>query len=370
MNSRMPNRALARSDVAPATTSSSSRSWRTGSPYWAGHQSFGFAIASCRSVGRADGDLARLAGGERDVLLEGDAGGAALQRAGDGRRRGVRREHLHRQLGPVEGGGQLRHDLRVAERHGTGGGEAHGPVEAHQLVGRHGVPVHEGDREVARLRGGDEDGEGVRAGLRGAGDVDLVDAVGAGRLRGVGDLLPVEPGVEAEVDAVEVQPEGLAGGLGRQGELRPVPPGHGEGAVRGHLDRSRSSCRWCRSCPGSSAGSSRSTGRGRCRPPPGPRRRSSARSRGASPRSRSRGARPPRRRPSPSPRTRWPSPRAARGARRPPRAALARRRGPRETRRPLRVDEDRADGRRTARWMHEASLPSRARLRPGANGRQ
>ena len=119
---------------------------------------------------------------------------------------------------------------------GPRGGEGDRAVEAHHLVRRHGVPVHEGDGEVARLRGGDEDGEGVRSGLRDAGHVDLVEAEGAARLGGVGDLLAVEPGVEAEVDAVEAQPEGLAGRLGRQGELRAVPPGHGERAVRGHLD--------------------------------------------------------------------------------------------------------------------------------------
>ena len=245
MNSRMPNRAAARSDVAPATRSSSSRSCSAGSPYCAGHHSLGLAIASCgnsagaRTISR-DSPAASVTSFWRVIADVRSPPAWVVARPQGAAHRGarcVRREDPHRQLGPVVGRRvQLRDHLRVAQGDGAGGGETHGPVETHQLVRRHGVPVDEGDGEVARLRGGNEDGEGVRAGPRDAGDVDLVGAVGAGRLRGVGDLLPVEPGVEAEVDAVEPQPEGLAGGFRRHGELRPVPPGHGEGAVRGHLD--------------------------------------------------------------------------------------------------------------------------------------
>ena len=182
----------------------------------------------------APGRSRRLAGRERDVLLERDTRGSARERPRDRSGAGVGREHLHNQLGPIVGGSERRHDLRVTQRNRTAAGERDRTVEAHHLVGRHRVPVDEGDGEVVRRRGGHQNGKGVRTGLCRGGDVDLVDAVGACGLRGVGDLPAVEPGVEAEVDAVHPQPQRAALRLRRERELGAVPPGHGKGAVRGH----------------------------------------------------------------------------------------------------------------------------------------
>ena len=82
MISRMPKRALARSDVAPSTTSSSSRSWSAGSPYCAGHHSFGFAIASCGKSAGVRTTSRDSEAASATSFSNGDTGGAALQGAG------------------------------------------------------------------------------------------------------------------------------------------------------------------------------------------------------------------------------------------------------------------------------------------------
>ena len=151
-------------------TSSSSRSWSTGSPYCAGHQSFGCASSSCGNSDGASDDLARLAGRERHApsrTRRRPRGPRSVPATAGGAR--VRREHLDRQLRAGRcPGEQLRHHLRMAQRHGPARRERDRPEDAHHLVGRHRVPVDERDREVARRRRRDEHGERVRARLRGA----------------------------------------------------------------------------------------------------------------------------------------------------------------------------------------------------------
>ena len=67
------------------------------------------------------------------------------------------------------------------------------------------------------------------------GHIEMVRTVGAGDLRGIGDLVAVEPDLRAIVDAAEVQPElRLLLRSHGSGKLIAIPPAAAVGAVGGH----------------------------------------------------------------------------------------------------------------------------------------
>src|SRR4029078_8918484 len=96
------------------------------------------------------------------------------------------------------------------QRYGPGGEEIGASHNAHVAVGRHGVPVDEGKRQIVRLRRNDFHGQRVEAGHDVVGDIEFEPAVHAGHLSGIGDQLAIDPDVGAAVDGLEINTEETA----------------------------------------------------------------------------------------------------------------------------------------------------------------
>ena len=97
---------------------------------------------------------------------------------------------------------QVRDDIHILDGHGARGVQGDGAGDAHRLVQRTGVPVHEADVQVALLRAAQLDFQLV-ARLQQARHVKLPpDEHAEGRVRG-SELLPVQEDVGIVVQAVE-----------------------------------------------------------------------------------------------------------------------------------------------------------------------
>ncbi len=191
-----------------------------------------------RELLRCETDDAGLVGTQPDGLRECDPldlapqhafhrlAGRVLQLGLDGELGGIRR-------GQVE----ARDDAGKPQGHRAAGVEVNLAPQAHALVGRQRVPVHERDGEVVRAGREDLDGQRVGlAGLGGGGHVEFEQPPGARHFLGRSDLAAVHPDVSAEVDAVKTQPHGLAAMVGGQLEVGAVPPRVAERALRRHRD--------------------------------------------------------------------------------------------------------------------------------------
>ena len=115
----------------------------------------------------------------------------------------VLQTHAHAEVGRLEVFHvQVGDDIHVLDGHGTGGVQGDRAGDAHRLVQRAGVPVHEADVQVALLRAAQLDFQPV-ASLQQVRHVILpLDEHAEGRVRG-SELVPVQEDVGIVVQAVE-----------------------------------------------------------------------------------------------------------------------------------------------------------------------
>src|SRR5579864_4859169 len=101
--------------------------------------------------------------------------GGVLQLGGDRQLRGI-----------IRGGIQFRDDRGITQSNRAAGGEVDLAPQSHIFVGRRGIPVDKGDRQIVLSGGEDLYGENVfSTRLQRFGDVEFVGAPGAGDVVGV-----------------------------------------------------------------------------------------------------------------------------------------------------------------------------------------
>src|SRR5690242_15061106 len=105
----------------------------------------------------------------------------------------------------------------MAESYWPAGGDAHLPPQTHVLVGRSGVPIHEGNGQISFAWRKDLHGEHIGFSRQSCvGDIEFISAPRTRRVVGLGDLLAVQPYVRAVVNSSEIQPDAFALKASRQ----------------------------------------------------------------------------------------------------------------------------------------------------------
>ncbi len=192
--------------------------------------------AELRELLRREGDSALLVRGQLDGLLEIGAGSGSGDNTVNRIAGGVLHFSVNGKVGGAEVVGKMSGGHRRMHRDGAGGDEIDIADHTHVLVRRCGIPVDPVDSEIGLGgRKGLHRKDIVAARLQDAGDIEIVRAIRAGDLRGIGDAVAVQPDLSAVVDAAEVQPElrSLFRRSGR-GEVVAVPPAAVVGAVGRH----------------------------------------------------------------------------------------------------------------------------------------
>ena len=111
--------------------------------------------------------------------------------------------HAHAKIGSLEGLHiQVRNDVHVLDGNGACGVQGDRTDDAHRLVQRTGVPVHEADVQVALLRAAQLDFQLVAAFQLARHVIGAADEDAEGRVRG-GELFPVQEDVCIIIQAVE-----------------------------------------------------------------------------------------------------------------------------------------------------------------------
>ena len=195
------------------------------------------AQVEVRILVRLEDHVFRLSRRQFDRLREVDVFDAAFQRPFDRVITAIFQQRGHRQVGGVICRRiNLRKHSRMPQRDRPAVRQIHLAPQAHVLVGRGGIPVHERDRQAVLGWRPDLHCERIRSGLNGGSNVELVGPPCSSDIVRVSDLLSIEEDVGAVVDAAEVQPHGFPGVRGGQRKFLAVPPRNRVGAVGRHRD--------------------------------------------------------------------------------------------------------------------------------------